>query len=76
MKIKTTKQMRLDELIKYGIENNWESVQATSDKGYDVYFTSDNRFLINETTGPYGIKLNDTFAVEVEEEQEAVKWKH
>lgn len=65
MKIASKKQMRLDELIKYVIEQEWDSVQVTSDNGNDVYFTSDSKFLICDGNN---IPLYDTFTVEVEEE--------
>lgn len=65
MKIVTKKQLRLDELIKRGIDEDWHSFQITSNDGVDVYFTSDRRFLICDEKH---ISLDELFTVEAEEE--------
>ena len=55
--ITKTKQMRLDELIKYGFENNIKNKVYRSDNGKSVRFDSG-----------WDIGSEDLFTVEVEEE--------
>lgn len=61
--IKKTKQMRLDELIKYVWENNIENKRYRNDNGQIVKFLKDGRF----ETG-WDIGSEDLFPVEIEEE--------
>ena len=60
MKIKRDKLMNLGELISYGIEQGWESHQAVSEKGVDVYFSSDGKLMLWEGS----IDLDDVFVLE------------
>ena len=64
--IKRTKQMRLDELIKYVWENSISDKEFKSETNPHVivYVTQDNNVLDNG----YSIGENDLFPVEIEEE--------
>lgn len=64
--IKRTKQMRLDELIKYVWENSISDKEFKSETNPHVivYVTQDNNVLYNG----YSIGENDLFTIEVEEE--------
>lgn len=68
--IKVKKKLRLDELIKYVWDNGLNSFQFTSDNNVDVYFSSNEHFLIAGDSNVNGrsVEIEDRFTVEVEEE--------
>ena len=47
-KIKTTKQMRLDELIKYAFDNDVKDTSFNSSKGAVIYFDKQGGFTLGD----------------------------
>lgn len=62
--IKRTKQMRLDELIKYAFENNVKNKRYISNNGKDVMFFGNGSLAATY----WNIGSEDLFPVEIEEE--------